>query len=157
MTPARCWGLIKRVLSCIAVVLGSSSRVPGLALRAIFNCRYIRYYAYTFDTPWPNRVSARVRYRGPSTRRRVTRVHTMPTTHILTCYAEDCPKGRYKGSVLAWERPHTTPGIYTFLGLATLPRFQTRANPLRVLPREMVDRIARFAHAHQRLTFPHRA
>ena len=70
----------------------------------------------------------------------------MPTTHILTCYAEDCPKGRYKGSVLAWERPHTTPGIHAFLGLATLPRFQTRANPLRVLPREMVDRIARFAH-----------
>ena len=44
----------------------------------------------------------RARTRGPSTRRRVSRVHTMPTTHILTCYAEDCPKGRYKGSVLAY-------------------------------------------------------
>ena len=44
---------------------------------------------------------------------------------------------------LSWERPHTTPGIYTFLGLATLPRFQTKA---RLLPREMIERIARFAH-----------
>ena len=70
----------------------------------------------------------------------------MPTTHILTCYAEDCPKGGYKGSVLAWERPHATPGIYAFLGLATLPRFQTRANSLRLLPRVIIDRIARLAH-----------
>ena len=61
----------------------------------------------------------------------------MPT-HILTRCTEP--------SILAWERPHTTPGIYTFLGLATLPRFQTRANSLRVLPREIVDRIARFSH-----------
>ena len=68
------------------------------------------------------------------------------TTHILTCYTDADPTDGYKGSVLAWERPHTTPGIHTFLGLATLPRFQTRANPLRVLPREMIDRIARFAH-----------
>ena len=70
----------------------------------------------------------------------------MPTTHILTCYAEDCPKGRYKGSVLAWERPHTTPGVYAFLGLATLPRFRTQANLLRLLPSVIVQRIARFAH-----------
>ena len=48
--------------------------------------------------------------------------------------------------LLSWERPHTTPGIYTFLGLATLPRFQSKANPLRLLPREMIERIARFAH-----------
>ena len=41
---------------------------------------------------------------------------------------------------------HTTPGIYAFLGLATLPRFRTQANLLRLLPREMIDRIARFAH-----------
>ncbi len=41
---------------------------------------------------------------------------------------------------------HTTPGIYAFLGLATLPRFQTKANPLRLLPREIIDRIARFSH-----------
>jgi hypothetical protein len=58
------------------------------------------------------------------------------------------------------------PAIYTFLGLATLPRFRGRcvdgprtrgarpaANPLRLLPREIVTHIARFAyragyHAH---------
>ena len=52
------------------------------------------------------------------------------------------------------------PAIYTFLGLASLPRFRGRsvdgpraANPLRLLPREMVLHIARFAyragyHAH---------
>ena len=50
------------------------------------------------------------------------------------------------------------PAIYTFLGLATLPRFRGRAdgprtrgarraaNPLRLLPREMVLHIARFAY-----------
>ena len=49
--------------------------------------------------------------------------------------------------------------IYTFLGVATLPRFRGRArdgprtrgarraaNPLRLLPREMVLHIARFAY-----------
>ena len=41
---------------------------------------------------------------------------------------------------------HTTPGIYAFLGLATLPRFRTQANLLRLIPREIIDRIARFAH-----------
>ncbi|CAH0374404.1 unnamed protein product, partial [Pelagomonas calceolata] len=52
------------------------------------------------------------------------------------------------------------PAIYTFLGLASLPRFRGRsvdgpraANPLRLLPREMVLHVARFAyragyHAH---------
>ena len=69
----------------------------------------------------------------------------MPT-HILTWYTEADPTDGYKGSILAWERPHTTPGIYAFLGLATLPRFQTKANTLRLLPREIVDRIARLAH-----------
>ena len=48
--------------------------------------------------------------------------------------------------ILGWEHLHTTPGVYTFLGLATLPRFQTKANPLRLLPREIIDRIARLAH-----------
>ena len=51
------------------------------------------------------------------------------------------------------------PAIYTFLGLATLPRFRGRArdgprtrgarraaNPLRLLPREIVQHIARFAY-----------
>ena len=50
------------------------------------------------------------------------------------------------------------PAIYTFLGLATLPHFRGRAdgprtrgarrasNPLRLLPREMVLHIARFAY-----------
>ena len=54
------------------------------------------------------------------------------------------------------------PAIYTFLGLATLPRFRGRArrardgprtrgarrvsNPLRLLPREIVTHIARFAY-----------
>ena len=41
---------------------------------------------------------------------------------------------------------HTTPGFYAFLGLATLPRFRTQANLLRLIPREIIDRIARFAH-----------
>jgi hypothetical protein len=41
---------------------------------------------------------------------------------------------------------HTTPGIYAFLGLATLPRFRTQANLLRLLPREIINGIARFAH-----------
>ena len=49
--------------------------------------------------------------------------------------------------VLSREHLHTTPGIYSFLGLATLPRFQTnKVNPLRLLPREIIDRIARLAH-----------
>ena len=51
------------------------------------------------------------------------------------------------------------PAIYTFLGVATLPRFRGRArdgprtrgarraaNPLRLLPREIVQHIARFAY-----------
>ena len=54
------------------------------------------------------------------------------------------------------------PAVYTFLGLATLPRFRGRArdgprtrgarraaNPLRLLPREIVIQIARFAY-HRR-------
>ena len=48
--------------------------------------------------------------------------------------------------IVSWEHPHTTPGIYAFLGLATLPRFRTQANYLRLLPREITDRIARLAH-----------
>ena len=44
---------------------------------------------------------------------------------------------------LSWEYLHTTPGIYTFLGLATLPRFRTQSNNLRILPRVIIDRIAR--------------
>ena len=56
------------------------------------------------------------------------------------------PNYPYGPSVLAWERPHTTPGIYAFLGLATLPRFRTQTNNLRILPRVIIDRIARFAH-----------
>ncbi len=60
----------------------------------------------------------------------------MPT--ILTRYTDP--------SILDWERPHTTPGIHAFLGLATLPRFRTQANLLRHLPRVIIDRIARFAH-----------
>ncbi len=47
---------------------------------------------------------------------------------------------------LSWEYLHTTPGIYTFLGLATLPRFRTQTNNLRILPRVIIDRIARLAH-----------
>ena len=59
------------------------------------------------------------------------------------------------------EQGLTKPAIYAFLGLATLPRFQGRAdgphpraaNPLHLLPREIVRHIARFAyrdryHAH---------
>ena len=49
-------------------------------------------------------------------------------------------------TVLSTVEAHTTPGIYTFLGLATLPRMRTPANNLRILPREMIQRIARFAH-----------
>ena len=49
-------------------------------------------------------------------------------------------------TVLNTVEAHTTPGIYTFLGLATLPRLHTPANNLRILPREMIQRIARFAH-----------
>ena len=52
----------------------------------------------------------------------------------------------YAISTLAWERPHTTPGIHAFLGLASLPRFRTQANLLRLLPSVIVQRIARFAH-----------
>ena len=59
------------------------------------------------------------------------------------------------------EQGLTKPAIYAFLGLATLPRFRGRAdgphpraaNPLHLLPREIVRHIARFAyrdryHAH---------
>ena len=48
--------------------------------------------------------------------------------------------------ILSKDHLHTTPGIHAFLGLATLPRFQTKANPMRLLPREIIDRIARLAH-----------
>ena len=48
--------------------------------------------------------------------------------------------------ILSKDHLHTTPGIQAFLGLATLPRFQNKANPLRLLPREIIDRIARLAH-----------
>ena len=41
--------------------------------------------------------------------------------------------------ILSEEQTHTTPGIHAFLGLATLPRFQTQANPLRLLPREIIE------------------
>lgn len=41
--------------------------------------------------------------------------------------------------------PPEPPAIYTFLGLATLPRLR-KGNPLRILPREMVLKIARLAH-----------
>ena len=67
-------------------------------------------------------------------------------------------------TVVRYEpRGLSKPAIYTFLGLASLPRFRGRgadgsrtsgaANPLRLLPREMVLHIARFAyragyHAH---------
>ena len=50
-------------------------------------------------------------------------------------------------TALSWEYLHTTPGIYTFLGLATLPRFRTQANNLRILPRVIIDRIARLIPA----------
>jgi hypothetical protein len=43
------------------------------------------------------------------------------------------------------EKPYPA-SIYTFLGLATLPRLLRRHNPLRRLPREIVLRIARLAH-----------
>ena len=49
-------------------------------------------------------------------------------------------------TALSTVEARTTPGIYTFLGLATLPRMRTPANNLRILPREMIQRIARFAH-----------
>ena len=46
------------------------------------------------------------------------------------------------------EKPYPA-SIYTFLGLATLPRLLRRHNPLRRLPREIVLRIARLAHVPQ--------
>ena len=50
---------------------------------------------------------------------------------------------------------HKTPGIYTFLGLATLPRLRSPSNNLRHLPREIIQRIARFAHReHYFACFP---
>lgn len=63
------------------------------------------------------------------------------------------------GTVVRYEpKGVSKPAIYTFLGLATLPRFRGRAdkprtrgarraaNPLRLLPREIVIQIARFAY-----------
>ena len=57
------------------------------------------------------------------------------------------------------SRGLSKPAVYTFLGLASLPRFRGRArdgprtrsarraaNPLRLLPREIVQHIARFAY-----------
>ena len=46
--------------------------------------------------------------------------------------------------VLRYADPRDPNAIYTFLGLATLPRLRP-GNPLRLLPREMVLKIARFA------------
>ena len=67
--------------------------------------------------------------------------------HVMATVVRSEPKGLSK------------PAIYTFLGLATLPRFRVRgddgprtrgarraANPLRLLPREIVTHIARFAY-----------
>ena len=66
--------------------------------------------------------------------------------HVMATVVRSEPKGLSK------------PAIYTFLGVATLPRFRGRArdgprtrgarraaNPLRLLPREIVTHIARFA------------
>ena len=50
--------------------------------------------------------------------------------------------------VLRYADPRDPNAIYTFLGLATLPRLRP-GNPLRLLPREMVLKIARFAHGYR--------
>jgi hypothetical protein len=50
--------------------------------------------------------------------------------------------------VLRYADPRDPIAIYTFLGLATLPRLRP-GNPLRLLPREMVLKIARFAHGYR--------
>ena len=46
--------------------------------------------------------------------------------------------------ILRYADPRDPNAIYTFLGLATLPRLRP-GTPLRLLPREMVLKIARFA------------
>jgi len=50
--------------------------------------------------------------------------------------------------VVSYAEPRDPNAIYTFLGLASLPRLRP-GNPLRLLPREMVLKIARFAHGYR--------
>ena len=50
--------------------------------------------------------------------------------------------------VVSYAEPRDPNAIYTFLGLASLPRLRP-GNPLRLLPREMVLKIARFVHGYR--------